>query len=112
MKDFPSSNIERIEVLTQPNASHDAAGNAGIINIVLSKNADLGTSGTLTMTAGYGQFGKGGATLDLNHRTKRLNLFSNYGYTLRKTYEQLNTERRGTGTEGSYRASQLPAARG
>ena len=103
LKDFPSSNIERIEVLTQPDASHDAAGNAGIINIILSKNADLGTSGTLTLTGGYGRFGKGGTTLDLNHRTKRLNLFGNYGYTLRKTYEQLNTERQGTVVEGSYR---------
>ena len=103
LKDFPSSSIERIEVLTQPDASHDAAGNAGIINIILSKNADLGTSGTLTLTGGYGRFGKGGTTLDLNHRTKRLNLFGNYGYTLRKTYEQLNTERQGTVVEGSYR---------
>ena len=103
LKDFPSSSIERIEVLTQPDASHDAAGNAGIINIILSKNADLGTSGTLTLTGGYGRFGKGGTTLDLNHRTKRLNLFGNYGYTLRKTYEQLNTERQGTAVEGSYR---------
>ena len=103
LKDFPSSNIERIEVLTQPDASHDAAGNAGIINIILSKNADLGTSGTLTLTTGYGRFGKGGATLDLTHRTKRLSLFGNYGYTLRKTYEQLNTERRSTEVEGSYR---------
>lgn len=103
LKDFPSSSIERIEVLTQPDASHDAAGNAGIINIILSKNANLGTSSTLTLTTGYGRFGKGGATLDLNHRTKRLNLFGNYGHTLRKTYEQLNTERRGTEAEGSYR---------
>ena len=102
LKDFPSSNIERIEVLTQPDASHDAAGSAGIINIILSKNADLGTSGTLTLTTGYGRFGKGGATLDLNHRTKRLNLFGNYGYALRKTYEQLSTERQGREAEGSY----------
>ncbi|WP_161787233.1 outer membrane beta-barrel protein [Hymenobacter sp. IS2118] len=103
LKDFPSSSIERIEVLTQPDASHDAAGSAGIINIILSKNANLGTNGTLTLMAGYGRFGKGGATLDLNHRTKRLNLFGNYGYTHRKTYDQLNTERQAAEAEGSYR---------
>ena len=103
LKDFPSSNIERIEVLTQPDASHDAAGNAGIINIVLSKNADLGTNGTLTLGAGYGRFGKANATLDLNHRTKQVNLFGNYGYAYRKTYEQLNTERRADEAGNSYR---------
>jgi hypothetical protein len=103
LKDFPSSNIERIEVLTQPDASHDAAGNAGIINIILSKNADLGTNGTLTLVAGYGRFSKGGRSLDLNHRTKHVSLFGNYGYTFRKTYEQLNTERRAAEADGSYR---------
>ena len=103
LKDFPSSNIERIEVLTQPDASHDAAGNAGIINIILSKNADLGTNGTLTLGAGYGRFGKGSGTLDLNHRTKQVSLFGNYGYAYRKTYEQLNTERRADEAGDSYR---------
>ncbi|WP_167855118.1 outer membrane beta-barrel family protein [Hymenobacter wooponensis] len=105
LKDFPSSSIERIEVLTQPDANHDAAGNAGIINIILKKNADLGTNGTITAAAGYGRFGKGSGTLDLNHRTKQLNLFGNYSSTYRKTYEQLNTERRAAEAEGSYRQS-------
>lgn len=102
LKDFPSSSIARIEVLTQPDATQDAAGNAGIINIILSKNADLGTNGTLTLAAGYGRFGKGSGTLDLNHRTKRVNLFGNYSYTHRQTYEQLNTTRQAAEAEGSY----------
>ena len=102
LKDFPSSSIERIEVLTQPDASHDAAGSAGIINIILSKNADLGTNGTLTLGAGYGRFGKGNGTLDLNHRTKQLSLFGNYSYAHRKTYEQLNTTRQADEADGSY----------
>jgi outer membrane receptor protein involved in Fe transport len=93
LKDFPSSNIERIEVLTQPGAAYDAAGSAGIINIILKKNTNLGTNGTLALTGGYGRFGKGGTTLDLNHRTKALNVFGSFGYTYRKTYEQLNTDR-------------------
>ena len=103
LRDFPSSSIQRIEVVTQPDASYDAAGNAGIINIILSKNADLGTNGTLTLGAGYGRFGKGNAGLDLNKRTKQLNLFGNYGYAHRKTYEQLNTERRDETGGQNYR---------
>ena len=94
LKDFPSGNIERIEVLTQPGAAYDAAGSAGIINIILKKNANLGTNGMATATAGYGRFGKGGAALDLNHRTPTgLNLFGSYGLNHRKTYEVLNTDR-------------------
>ncbi|RZK26650.1 MAG: TonB-dependent receptor, partial [Hymenobacter sp.] len=47
LKDMPSSNIERIEVMSQPGAAYDAAGSAGVINIILKKNADQGTNGTL-----------------------------------------------------------------
>ena len=94
LKDLPSSNIERIEVMSQPGAAYDAAGSAGIINIILKKNTDQGTSGTLGLTGGYGRFGKGGTTLDGNHRAGGLNVFGNYGYTYRRTYEQLNTDRR------------------
>lgn len=93
LRDFPSSSIERMEVMSQPGAAYDAAGSAGIINIILKKNADLGTNGSLTLTGAYGRFGKGGGTLDLNHRTKGLNLFGSYTYTYRQTYDQLNTDR-------------------
>ena len=94
LKDLPSSNIERIEVMSQPGAAYDAAGSAGVINIILKKNADQGTNGTLGLTGGYGRFGKGGATLDGNHRAGGLNVFGSYGYTYRHTYEQLDTDRR------------------
>ncbi|MFD1871498.1 outer membrane beta-barrel protein [Hymenobacter bucti] len=93
LKDLPSSNIERIEVLSQPGAAYDAAGSAGIINIILKKNAEQGTNGTVGLNGGYGRFGKGGATLDGNHRAGGLNVFGSYGYSYRRTYEQLNTDR-------------------
>ncbi|MGI4737613.1 MAG: outer membrane beta-barrel protein [Janthinobacterium lividum] len=94
LKDFPSSNIERIEVMSQPGAAYDAAGSAGVINIILKHNADQGTNGTLGLNGSYGRFGKGGASLDGNHRAGGLNVFGSYGYTYRHTYEQLNTGRR------------------
>ncbi|WP_375418064.1 outer membrane beta-barrel protein [uncultured Hymenobacter sp.] len=94
LKDFPSSSIDRIEVVTQPGAAYDAAGSAGIINLILKKNANLGTNASATLTAGYGRSAKAGAALDLNHRTaKGLNVFGSYAYNHRPTYEQLNTDR-------------------
>jgi len=97
LKDFPGSSIDRVEVLTQPGAAYEAAGSAGVLNIILKKNTSLGTNGTLMGTAGYGRFGKASGALDLNHRTRRgLNVFGNYGYTYRRTYEQLNTDRLAT----------------
>ncbi|GAA4363380.1 outer membrane beta-barrel family protein [Hymenobacter saemangeumensis] len=93
LKDFPSNSIERIEVMNQPDASYDAAGNVGVINIILKKNVDLGTNGTVAASVGYGRFAKAAANIDLNHRAGKLNVFGNLGLARRKTYEQLNTER-------------------
>ncbi|GAA4028998.1 outer membrane beta-barrel family protein [Hymenobacter glaciei] len=93
LKDFPSTNIARIEVMSQPDASYDAAGNVGVINIILKKNVDLGTNGTAAANVGYGRFAKASANLDLNHRAGKLNVFGSAGLARRKTYEQLNTER-------------------
>jgi hypothetical protein len=50
-----SGNIEKIELITTPPASFDAAGNAGYINIVLKENNNIGTNGSYNLTAGYGK---------------------------------------------------------
>ena len=47
LKSLQSSQIEAIELITNPSAKYDAAGNAGIINIRLKKNKSLGTNGSV-----------------------------------------------------------------
>jgi outer membrane receptor protein involved in Fe transport len=51
LKQLPANTIERVEVVPNPSARHDPEGMAGIINIVLKQNVDLGTSGGLTVGA-------------------------------------------------------------
>ena len=48
-----SNAIDRIDIITNPSAKYDAAGNSGIIDIRMKKDQRIGTNGTLT--AGYGQ---------------------------------------------------------
>jgi len=52
LKNIQSSEIESIEIITNPSAKYDAAGNAGIINIRLKKNKSFGTNGAINL--GYG----------------------------------------------------------
>ncbi len=88
LKNTPSDNIEKIEIITNPSAKYDAAGNTGIINIRMKKNKSFGTNGTLTAGAGYGRYEKANGSLLLNHREGKLNAFGNYSYMYRKSFQE------------------------
>jgi hypothetical protein len=53
-----ANSIQSIEIMTNPSAKYDAAGNSGIINIKMKKNQNFGTNGTLTVGGGYGRYHK------------------------------------------------------
>lgn len=78
LKTMQSNEVEAIEIISQPSARFDAAGNAGIINIRLKKDKRLGTNGSVNMGYAQGIFGKWNSGLSLNHRNKGSNWFGNY----------------------------------
>ncbi len=78
LRSMSSDNIETIELITNPSAKYDAAGNSGIINIRLKKNSNVGTNGTASVAGGSGRFDRERGSVQLNNRTKKLNLFGNY----------------------------------
>jgi hypothetical protein len=53
-----AANIEAIEVILNPSASLDAAGMAGIINIIYKQNQQRGLSGEVGLSLGIGAFTK------------------------------------------------------
>src|SRR5687768_11812159 len=48
LKQIPANILDRVEVIPNPSAKYDPEGMAGIINIVLKANVDLGMSGGVT----------------------------------------------------------------
>lgn len=78
--------IQSIELITNPSAKYDAAGNSGIINIKLKKNRNYGTNGSITAGAGYGRYYKANGGLTLNHREKKFNVYGNYDYGRNKRF--------------------------
>ncbi|MCW3092131.1 MAG: TonB-dependent receptor [Ferruginibacter sp.] len=80
LKSLNSSQIESIEIITNPSAKYEAAGNAGIINIRLKKNKTLGTNGSVNAGWNIGTYAKYNAGMNLNYRNKKINLFGNYGF--------------------------------
>jgi iron complex outermembrane recepter protein len=73
--------IEKIELLTTPPAQYDADGSGGMINIVLKKQQDIGTTGSVAASAGYGWGEKGNVSGSLSHRTARLNAYGSYAFS-------------------------------
>lgn len=80
LKTLQSAQIESIEIITNPSAKYDAAGNAGIINIKLKKNKSFGTNGSVNAGYNIGVYPKYNAGLALNHRNKNINIFGNYNF--------------------------------
>lgn len=81
LKTLQSSQVEAIELITNPSAKYEAAGNAGIINIKLKKNKTFGTNGSVNAGYNIGTYAKYNGGISLNHRNKNINVFGNYNYS-------------------------------
>ncbi|HEV8284015.1 MAG TPA: TonB-dependent receptor [Chitinophagaceae bacterium] len=84
LKTLQSAQIESIELITNPSAKYEAAGNAGIINIRLKKNKSFGTNGSVSAGYNIGVYPKYNGGISLNHRNKKINIFGNYNYNRSK----------------------------
>lgn len=93
LKSITSNDIEAIEMISNPSAKYDASGNAGIINIRLKKNKKFGTNGSTSIGLVQGVTPKGNASVNLNYRNKKVNLFSNIGGNIGQNQNQLEFER-------------------
>jgi outer membrane receptor protein involved in Fe transport len=78
LKQIPANIVERIEVVPNPSAKYDPEGMAGIINIVLKAQTDLGFSGGLNV--GGANIDRMNAGTNLGYQSGPITLFGTYGY--------------------------------
>jgi iron complex outermembrane receptor protein len=93
LKTLQSSQIESIELITNPSARYDAEGNAGIINIRLKKNRSFGNNGSVTGGYSIGVHSNYNGGLSFNHRDARINWYGNYDYNNTNRATHLNLYR-------------------
>ena len=77
LKGLPANVVERIEVIPNPSARYDPEGMAGIINIVLKQNTDLGVSGGFN--GGIAKTDRYNASGNLGYQSGPLTTFSSLG---------------------------------
>ncbi|HEX6335146.1 MAG TPA: TonB-dependent receptor [Flavisolibacter sp.] len=93
LRSLQSSQVESIELITNPSAKYDAAGNAGIINIRLVKNKALGANGSVNAGWNIGITPKYNGGMSFNYRSKRINLFGTYAYNYAPVEQHLDFRR-------------------
>lgn len=98
LEQIPAETIKSVEVITNPSSRYDAAGSAGIINIILKKNNKNDLSGSFTLITGTPADHR--ALGSINYKKGKFNLFSNFG--IRYTdYVGLNTRDQVTTSGGN-----------
>ncbi len=77
LQNLPAEQIDRIEIITNPGARYEAEGNAGIIDIKLKKDKNLGANGSVNSTFSQGERHRANLSANGNYRSKRFNTFAN-----------------------------------
>jgi len=90
LRSTDGNSIQSIELITNPSAKYDAAGNSGIINIVLKKSKEKGTNGSLITSGGFSAYTNDNTTLTLNHKQGSLNVFGSFNHGDNENGRDLN----------------------
>jgi iron complex outermembrane recepter protein len=93
LKALPANAIDRIEIITNPSAKYDAAGNSGIIDIKMKKDQRLGYNGSVNLSYSQGIYPKSTEGITFNYRNSKLNVFGNYNHSQLKLLNNLYINR-------------------
>ena len=107
LESLQATDVESVEIITQPSSKYDAAGNAGIINIKLKKDKSLGTNGTFTSGLTVGDFGRTNSSINFNNREKKGNFYGTYSNRFGKSTGFIDLLRSQFGTQFDSRSSSI-----
>jgi outer membrane receptor protein involved in Fe transport len=81
LQQIPASSIQNIEIITNPSAKYNPEGTAGIINIILKTNENLGLSGVINGNVGLNN--KYGGDFLFQYKTPDINYIFGLDYNKR-----------------------------
>lgn len=77
LRAMTATEIAQMELITQPGAKYDAAGNTGVINIKLKRNKKQGLNGNAMLMVGQGVYGNEHSSLLVSYKKNKLNVTMN-----------------------------------
>ena len=104
LRSMPSNNLDQIEIMTNPSAKYDAAGNSGIINIKTKKNKQKGFNGSVNLAYGQGVYEKTNNSINLNYRNGKFNVFANLSGNYRENFNNIDIKRKYKNADKSLNA--------
>lgn len=93
LKTLQASDVDRVEIITQPSSRYDAEGNAGIINIKLKRDKTLGTNGSIASGITVGDFARYNNSISFNNRNKKTSFYGSYSNRFGKSTSFINLNR-------------------
>ncbi len=79
LQNLQAEQIDRIEIITNPGAKYEAEGNAGIIDIRLKQDKNLGANGSVNGNYSQGRYPRINVSGNGNYRNKKINVFGMVG---------------------------------
>ncbi|RAJ16861.1 TonB-dependent receptor domain-containing protein [Olleya aquimaris] len=93
LKTIQATDIDAIEIITQPSSKYDAEGNAGIINIKFKRDKSLGTNGSISSGITYGDFGRYNTSVSFNNRNKKTSIYGSFSNSFGDSFGFINLYR-------------------
>ena len=93
LRSLSSATIDQIELMSNPPAKYDAAGNGGVINIRLKRNKAKGFNGGVNLSYSQGYYGRTNNGLNFTYRDNKVSLFGNMSYNTGNGFSDLDINR-------------------
>ncbi len=93
LRTLSASNLDQIELMTNPPAKYDAAGNGGVINIKTKKNKVKGFNGGANLSYIQGVYAKTNNSANFNYRNQKINAFGNLSMAANNGFSDLDINR-------------------
>lgn len=93
LRNMQGSQLDQIEIMTNPPAKYDAAGNSGIINIKTKRSLQFGYNGSVTTGYTQGRYQRYTNSFNFNFKKNKVNLFANGNFNARNSFQELDIQR-------------------